>query len=174
MWSQLDNKGILQGQLINHVWSKFEAEDRLQFLNVMEQFDLICVAPRVEETQVKHPWEHTETKSHSSTPIHRRTYYVPSLFKPGNVKQESDSEYWASLTFFVDIHGLFTSEDLILAVLNLHSHFTMISRDMFNVKLHNVALRDTIVYDVHVVDEIQSTLDTSNILVPFDMKTCKD
>ena len=39
---------------------------------------------------------------------------------------------------------------------------------MFNVKLHNVALRDTIVYDIHVVDQIQSILDTSCILVPFD------
>ena len=110
LWDQLKDKGVLQGELINHVWSKFEPEDRQQFLNVMEQFDLISVAPSTEKKQEREPWEYIEPQSHSSKPIHRRKYYVPSLFKPGNIKQKSDSEYWTSLTFFVDIHGLFTSE----------------------------------------------------------------
>ena len=76
----------------------------------MEQFDLICIAPSDEAKQERPSWERVEPQPHSSTPIHRRKYYVPSLFKPGNVKQESDLVEWASLTFFVDIHGLFTSE----------------------------------------------------------------
>ena len=76
----------------------------------MEQFDLICVAPSDEAKEERPSRERVEPQPHSPTPIHRRKYYVPSLFKPGNVKRESDLVEWASLTFFMDIHGLFTSE----------------------------------------------------------------
>ena len=92
------------------MWKEFEIEDRLQFLRVMEQFDLICVAPKEEKKPEKSPSERLEPQSHATLPIQHRRYYVPSLFKPKNIKHESDLAYWASLTFFVDLNGLFTSE----------------------------------------------------------------
>ena len=112
LWDRLNDKGILEGKLINHVWKDFQPEDRLQFLSVMEQYDLICVAPNIveKEQREKQPWERMEPQTHSTTPIHERKYYVPSLFKPKQNKDDSESEYWASLTFFVDIKGLFTSK----------------------------------------------------------------
>ena len=36
---------------------------------------------------------------------------MPSQFNPGNVKDESNMASWASLTFFVDFHGFFTSKE---------------------------------------------------------------
>ena len=48
LWDHLKYNGILEGRLINHVWSKFKPEDRHQLLDIMEQFDLICAAPSAE------------------------------------------------------------------------------------------------------------------------------
>ena len=112
LWYLLNGKGILEGKLVNHVWKEFDADDRSQFLKVMEQFDLICVAPSPkEDDKSQKPYsEYPESKSHAPLPIQHRRYYVPSLFKPKNIKHESDLAYWASLTFFVDLNGLFTSE----------------------------------------------------------------
>ena len=99
MWEQLKEKGILDGRLINHVWSRFESEDRLRLLDIMEQFDLICAAPGNELSR-------TRT---GSPPLHCRQYFVPSLFNNGNVKDECDMTSWSSFTLCVDFHGFFTS-----------------------------------------------------------------
>ena len=112
MWGQLKKSGILQGQLINHVWSKFEPNDRIRLLEIMEQFDLICIAPhaqaRTKEPSGASPKQKTVQTDLGST----RTYYVPSLFNPGIVKEEEDLAAKPSVTFFVDFHGLFTSKNL--------------------------------------------------------------
>ena len=72
----------------------------------MEHFDLICVASRSGEQKGVQAIEYEARPT--DTPF--TNYFVPSLFKPGNVKDESDLASCDSLTFFVDFHGLFTSK----------------------------------------------------------------
>ena len=58
----LITKASCKANSSNHVWSEFKHEDRVQFLNVMEQFDLICVASSsAEKKQEKEPWEYMES-----------------------------------------------------------------------------------------------------------------
>ena len=111
LWDQLKYNGILEGRLINHVWSKFKPEDRHQLLDIMEQFDLICAAPSAEGPMDSPPAGCAVARTGRSSTIYLRRYFVPSQFNPGNVKDESNMASWASLTFFVDFHGFFTSKE---------------------------------------------------------------
>ena len=111
MWKQLKDNGLLQGKLISHVWSRFSPIDQLRLLDIMEQFELICAAPR---DNAKHDllaleYKQTESDESISALICQKNYYVPSQFNPGNVKDMGPLAQWQSLTFFVDFHGLFTS-----------------------------------------------------------------
>ena len=113
LWGKLKDTGILQGRLINHVWSRFNSGERRRLLEIMEQFDLICPAPNESTSPQKKTWQHpgsNETHADASDPLFRRSYYVPSLFNPVNVKEKPDIAISSSLTFFVDFHGLFTSK----------------------------------------------------------------
>ena len=104
-WDQLKDTGILDGRLISHVWRKFTTKEQRQFLDIMEHFDLICAASRLEGQRRTPAIEHVAT-----APF--RNYYVPSLFNPGNVNVESNLASCESLAFFVDFHGFFTSKTL--------------------------------------------------------------
>ena len=114
MWGLLKKEGVLQGRLINHVWSRFQPEERLRLLEIMEEFDLVCVAPKdaAKRLQVDGAASkgQEETPGRESIPLFGRNYYVPSLFNPGNVKEDSDLDESSSMTFFVDFSGLFTSK----------------------------------------------------------------
>ena len=114
MWGLLKKEGVLQGRLINHVWSRFQPEERLRLLEIMEEFDLVCVAPKdaakrlhVDDAASK---ELEETQGRKSILLFGINYYVPSLFNPGNVNEDSDLDESSSMTFFVDFSGLFTSK----------------------------------------------------------------
>ena len=109
MWEEL-KKGNLHGTLINHVWESYQLEDRLRLLEIMEQFDLICTAPKLPlKTNQK-----TRTGQIQATemadPVSMRNYYVPSLFNPGNVKENEELSSAPSVFFFVDFDNLFTSK----------------------------------------------------------------
>ena len=109
MWLQLKKEGILQGRLINKVWRRFQAKDRLRLLEIMEQFDLICIAPKDKEKAPKFKDSEIDPMN-----IYYRHYYVPSLFHAKNVMDESDLAAMSSVTFFVDIHGSFTSKYILI------------------------------------------------------------
>ena len=92
-------KGYLDGRLVNHVWSKFQPDERHQLLDVMEQFDLICAAPSEYRKHDRPALGYTEPESAVASPIFSRNYFVPSLFSPKDVKTEPDLAAWASLDF---------------------------------------------------------------------------
>ena len=111
MWGLLKREGILHGQLIKHVWSRFQPDERLRLLEIMEEFDLICEAPKSAISHLKVPSlaEEREETQGRDAPLSHKLYFVPSLFKPGRVKEDPDLLETSSLTFFVDFSGLFTS-----------------------------------------------------------------
>ena len=108
-WDKLEKRGILDGQLINHVWRRFQPEERMHLLDIMEHFDLICPAP-LDSKPHEQATGHRES-ARAADPIYLRKYYVPSLFNRKDVKKESDIASLPSLTFYVDFKGLFTSKD---------------------------------------------------------------
>ena len=125
LWDQLKYNGILEGRLINHVWSKFKPEDRHQLLDIMEQFDLICTAPSAEGPMERRSVGYAVEGTGKSSPIYLRRYFVPSQFNPGNVKDESKMASWDSLTFFVDFHGFFTSKAPYRFPSRCKTHYTL-------------------------------------------------
>ena len=98
--------------MINHVWNRFSPIDRLRLLDIMEQFELICAAPRDNEkhNQLALEYKGTGSDASISSLIFHRNYYIPSQFNPVNKKDLGSLAHWESLTFFVDFHGLFTSK----------------------------------------------------------------
>ena len=78
----------------------------------MEQFDLICIAPHARARTNEPSGASPKQKTVQTDPRSIRTYYVPSLFNPGNVKEEEDLAAKPSVAFFVDFYGLFTSKNL--------------------------------------------------------------
>ena len=101
----MKDEGILDGRLISHVWRRFKPDEQLQLLAIMEHFDLICVASD-ETTRIEVDCSGMETETFAVP----TNYYVPSLFNPRNVKEESDLASSTAVTFFVDFSGLFTSK----------------------------------------------------------------
>ena len=75
----------------------------------MEHFDLICIASECDQGDDVPAREHREIATDTSSNV-STNYYVPSLFDSWNVKDQSDLALRASVTFFVDFNGLFTSK----------------------------------------------------------------
>ena len=88
------------------MWEGFEVDDRQRLLDVMEQFDLICRVPVIQEQDK----QATGYKEPIDTTSQGRNYYVPSLFNPKIVNKEAKLESSTSVTFFVDVEGSFTGE----------------------------------------------------------------
>ena len=108
---QLKTNGYLQGRLVNHVWSEYQSDERHQLLDVMEQFDMICAAPSDGKQLDMPALGYTDTDTGAAFPIYKRNYYVPSLFNPKDIKGTPGLAALASLTFYVDFNGLFTSKN---------------------------------------------------------------
>ena len=98
-WDRLQDEGILEGRLIDHVWREFPTERRDRLVQIMKQFDLICDAPVTSLPKTGTEIDTVETGS--------RDYYVPSLFSTSNVKQLNNLP---SLAFYVDFSGCFTGK----------------------------------------------------------------
>ena len=103
-WDRLQDEGILEGRLINHVWREFPAERRTRLVEIMKQFDMICEAPLT-------PCE--KEKERDRVGIGNRDYYVPSMFSPTDVKQVDDMP---SRTMYVDFQEFFTSKEPVLLI----------------------------------------------------------
>ena len=98
-WDRLQDEGILEGRLINHVWREFPAERRTRLVEIMKQFDLICEAPFT---------SCEKEKERDGVGIGNRDYYVPSMFSATDVKQVDDMPL---RTMYVDFQGFFTSKE---------------------------------------------------------------
>ncbi|XP_033125476.1 uncharacterized protein LOC117123592 isoform X2 [Anneissia japonica] len=70
-WSKLEEKGILEEKLVNHVWSKFPKNQRESLLQIMERFDLLC-----ENKTVEGETHYTEEGQFC------RQFFVPCQLKP--------------------------------------------------------------------------------------------
>ena len=88
----------------------FSPEQQLKLLDIMEHFDLVCPASSDGWTRDTSSIASTDLPMPTQSQVHTN-YYVPSLFPPGNVKNESDLASCGSVIFFVDFNGLFTSKE---------------------------------------------------------------
>ena len=122
----------------------------------MKHFDMICVASRSGELEGIQAIEDEAKPTDTSF----TNYFVPSLFKPGNVKDESDLASCDFLTFFVDFHGLFTSK---AHFIQKHDYFVL--RDIFPPEAFTVPI-----YKVKVLADTQIpwyNIPSRNITCPY-------
>ena len=106
LWSDLQHDGILHQELVEHVWKRFSLAQQEELLQILEQFDLICLAPEDDRKQGGF--------GDKLQPVvtSKRRYYVPSMFKPPNpdqhTRKQDETKDRECIQFFIDFQGSFT------------------------------------------------------------------
>ncbi|XP_072172990.1 uncharacterized protein [Diadema setosum] len=95
-WSRLDQDGVLQDNLLDHMWEDvLDQKDVL--IGLMEKFDLLC--ERV-------PPATTPSDADNTTPSEpERTYFVPSRLRECPDQEDLMADTHACMTFFITFGG---------------------------------------------------------------------
>nr|XP_054764610.1 uncharacterized protein LOC129271251 [Lytechinus pictus] len=95
-WTKLDEYGILQAQLLDHMWH--DVVDQKQVLvGLMEKFDLLCERQTTSEVP--------SLDEPSQAVLGERSYYVPSRLRECPDQEDLMAETNASVAFYITFNG---------------------------------------------------------------------
>ncbi|NP_001161599.1 neuralized PATS1 [Saccoglossus kowalevskii] len=91
-WTMLDQEGVLQDKLINHMWRDI-LEQKNALLGLMEKFDLLCerMPPKQLNEDARNNWE--------------KSYYVPSRLRNHPNKEELITMTKTNAVFYLTFGG---------------------------------------------------------------------
>eukprot|EP00057_Strongylocentrotus_purpuratus_P016869 XP_011671343.1 PREDICTED: uncharacterized protein LOC105441674 [Strongylocentrotus purpuratus] len=98
-WTTLEEDGILEDRLIQHVWQGF-LEQKEALVKLMTKFDLICEAP-VERLQQGQQSGLDDEVSNATGKVVQKRYYVPSRLT-SHCSPEEIAQIESSTDFYVD------------------------------------------------------------------------
>eukprot|EP00057_Strongylocentrotus_purpuratus_P016591 XP_011671065.1 PREDICTED: uncharacterized protein LOC100888891 [Strongylocentrotus purpuratus] len=101
-WTTLEEDGILEDKLIQHMWRQF-SEQKEFLVELMAKFDLICEAP-VEQLQQEQQDGLDAEVSNETEKVVKKRYYVPSRIT-SHCSQEEIGQIKSSQDFYVDFRG---------------------------------------------------------------------
>eukprot|EP00057_Strongylocentrotus_purpuratus_P013660 XP_011668134.1 PREDICTED: uncharacterized protein LOC100891028 [Strongylocentrotus purpuratus] len=101
-WTTLEEDGILEDKLIQHMWRQF-SEQKEFLIELMAKFDLVCEAPVQQLQQEQQDGVDTEVSNETEKVVKKR-YYVPSRIT-SHCSQEEIGEIKGSLDCYVDFGG---------------------------------------------------------------------
>ncbi|XP_030844783.1 probable serine/threonine-protein kinase qkgA [Strongylocentrotus purpuratus] len=104
-WTTLEEDGILEDRLIQHVWQGF-LEQKEALVKLMTKFDLICEAP-VERLQQGQQSGLDDEVSNATGKVVQKRYYVPSRLT-SHCSPEEIAQIESSTDFYVDFRGFLT------------------------------------------------------------------
>eukprot|EP00057_Strongylocentrotus_purpuratus_P026010 XP_011680484.1 PREDICTED: probable serine/threonine-protein kinase roco11 [Strongylocentrotus purpuratus] len=100
-WTTLEEDGILEDRLIQHMWQGF-LEQKEALVQLMANFDLICEAPVERLQQEQHDGVDTE-ESNETEKVVKKRYYVPSRMT-SHCPPEEIAQIKSSTDFYVDFN----------------------------------------------------------------------